>query len=162
MLKRFLARLLIRNAIAFEEAMHAFYNRGMAEVEDLRARTLLERAAQQERSHLERLQSLLEHAEQETICTRHTEELKKLRLEEPMERCRIGWESTPEEVLRAAIAQEMASYDFYYVLAQRAKVPALKEAFAAIAVEKRQHLESMRKALEEVLQETASEEPKST
>jgi len=152
-IREFLARLLIRNAITFEKSTEAFYRKGVEIVREPRARALLERAAEEERAHLARLKQLLEHVGEESICTRHTEELKKLELEHVAHDGKIRADSTPQDVLRAAIEQEKASYDFYYLLAQRAKLHTLKETFAAIAIEEHQHLDAMHRELEQLMAE---------
>ncbi len=146
MLKDFLVRLLIRQAIAHEEEALGFYRRATSRMGSPEGAGLMEGLAREELSHKESLEALLQGGVDEVI-SEGEEELKGA-VEEKFGPSRGELSSEDRKILEEALAREEAQYHFYLALFQKAALPLAKRVFAFLAKRERSHRERMLEALE--------------
>ncbi|MFQ6110679.1 MAG: ferritin family protein [Nitrospinota bacterium] len=136
----------MRQAVAHEEEALRFYERARPRMGSPEGARLMERLAQEELAHKERLEALLQEGVDEIIY--EGEEELKVAVEERSALTRGGLLTEDLKILEEALTREEAQYHFYLALSQKAALPLAKRVFACLAKRERAHMERMLEVLE--------------
>jgi Ca2+/H+ antiporter, TMEM165/GDT1 family len=141
-----LAKAALHSAMEFERSSAAEYDRLAAEVDNLSLRSLFSHLAGQERSHLDRIQTITEKQLPEHI-TQPDMSIPKV------DRLMIK-DKTTTKILDSALKQEKDTALFYTALSKASIIPEIRKTFAMLAAEEESHIahleEFMRKGSTEI------------
>ncbi len=144
MFREMLVEAVIRSAITLEEQAHEFYEEGRSGESEPEVRELFGRLAGEESRHRERLEDLLK-ADLGEVLSVDTRKLHEIMDVPGGKRGREGERGgLSMTVLRRALEREVASYNFYAMLAKRALLPVLKQTFHLLATEEEIHVRRIR------------------
>jgi rubrerythrin len=151
MLRRFLLRLVLEEAMRREEKAYRFYESASKAVRQPESAELLRKLCAEELRHRLKLEELqgkgeLEPAGQEEV---EVEEAQAGLLAEPGPE----WPPAPEvleprDIWAIALRKERRARDYYRVLSARAPVAAFREVFAYLSSEEQRHVDWVRAELE--------------
>jgi rubrerythrin len=148
MMKKFLVRIILEEAIAFEEKAYRFYQNALSRTVMGESAQMLRKLLVSELKHrmkldnLQRGGDLAEHPENEMM---EQEDFKVIAGPWP----KLNPWSTREEVLEAALRKETESYEFYTRVAARAPLKTVRDTFHLLAQEEIQHMKWIRKEMGE-------------
>jgi len=151
MMKKFLVRIILEEAIAFEEKAYRFYQNALSRAvmresaQTLRKLLVSELAHRMKLDEIQRVGDLAEHRENEMI---EQEELEEIAGPWP----ELNPWSTREEVLEAALRKETEAYEFYARVAARTPLQVVRDTFRLLAEEEMQHMKWIRKEMGEAQQ----------
>jgi rubrerythrin len=145
MMRKLLAKVLIRSAIAFEEASYRFYREAGERASSPEHKHLFSFLAGEEVKHKERLQSLTANDLEEVLDFSQREEAERLDLPDLEIPHQLEEADNPQKILLLAMDRESAAYSFYHLLAERSKIPAAKKVFAFLASEEEEHKSKLEK-----------------
>jgi rubrerythrin len=151
MLRRFLLRLVLEEAMRREEKAYRFYESASKAVRQPQSAELLRKLCAEELRHRLKLEELqgkgeLQPAGQEEV---EVEEAQAGLLAEPGPE----WPPAPEvldprDIWAIALRKERRARDYYRVLSARAPVAAFREVFAYLSSEEQRHVDWVRAELE--------------
>jgi rubrerythrin len=136
-----IAKFAFEMAAGFEKAAAAGYRKSANEVSHPELRKILNILAEEEERHLSHLSELVSEHGNHALGSEIPLELPRL-TEFPAD---IMEEEA--EIIKNAIHHEENTAAFYSELARRASIPSLREAFAALAAEERDHASRLKEAI---------------
>jgi rubrerythrin len=139
MMRKLLVKVLIRSAIAFEEASYRFYREAGERASSPEHKHLFSLLAGEEVKHKEKLQSLTTQDLEEVLDFSQREEAERLDLPDVKMPHKLGEADTPQKILLLAMDRESAACSFYHLLAERSKIPVAKKVFNFLASEEEEH-----------------------
>lgn len=145
MMKKLLVKVLINNAIAFEEASYRFYREAEQRASSPEHKHLFLLLAGEEVKHKEKLKSLTTRDLEEVLDFSQKEEADRLDLPDVEIPHQLEEADTPQKILLLAMDRESAAYGFYHLLAERSKIPVAKKVFNFLASEEGEHKSKLEK-----------------
>ena len=148
MLRRFLLRLILEEAIRREEEAYRFYEAALEPVRAPEARALLQKLCAEELRHRLKLQELQGRGELDSEVEAHDlQESELLTDSGPAPAPELAG-LRPEDVWRLALEKERLAVRHYGLLARRTPLPEPRRVFAWLAAEEQRHVDWVRTALE--------------
>jgi rubrerythrin len=148
MLRRFLLRLILEEAIRREEEAYRFYEAALEPVRAPEARGLLQKLCAEELRHRLKLQELQDRGALDSAVEAHDLQESELLTDSgpaPVpELAALG----PEDVWRLALDKERLAVRHYGLLARRTPLPEPRRVFAYLAAEEQRHVDWVLEALE--------------
>jgi rubrerythrin len=139
MLKRLVLRVILEEAIAFEEAAYRFYQSALESAVMEESGSTLRKLLVSELKHRMKLDDFQRRGElgnQPVVSETGLEELEKIAAPWPQLH---PW-STRQEILEAALHKEQSAYEFYRRMSEKAVLGAVRDAFRVLAEEELQHI----------------------
>lgn len=144
----FTPRQILNRAIGKEEQARMMYEIYSEKVEDPKSRQLLKELAQEELRHKETLQKI----DPEKPGTFKARKVSSAEFSDFSNRPQITKESTMQEVLRYAIAEEADALNFYSSIAEFATDKKLVNLLNKLAAEERGHRQKLERMYDEMFQ----------
>lgn len=142
--RQFLLKLALEEAIRREEQAYSFYQAALASAQEPASRELLRRLGAEELRHWLKLEELKSRKDAELALEASTSaELALLKPEKPL-LFRPGQDLQAAEIWRTAMVLEQRAYGYYSLLAERAALHILREAFRFLSAEEARHVEWIR------------------
>jgi rubrerythrin len=150
-IKKVILRIILEEAIAFEEKAYQFYRSALSRAVMGDSGRVLKKLLVAELKHRMKLDELQRTGDLGTI--QHSDDLKQ---DEPAE-ISVPWPqinpwSTRNEILEAALHKEMQAYRYYKNLSERASLKAARDTFYLLADEENRHIEWIQKEMETQVQ----------
>jgi rubrerythrin len=138
MIRAFLLRIILENAIVFEEKAYDFYETAERTVERDEVRQLLNELKAEELKHRLRLEEAQRQANIHVCCAADAE------FEETMNEMRADWpevmaDSDRADILRVAYGKEIRARDYYLTMKDKFPNSFVKSVFDALAKEEERH-----------------------
>jgi rubrerythrin len=146
MVRRFLLRLILEEAIRREEEAYRFYEAAQEPVREAEARALLRRLCAEELRHRLKLQELQLKPENLEVEAATPEESELLTDSGPAPAPMLA-DLKPEDVWRLALAKERLAVAHYGLLARRVSLRLPRKVFSFLAAEEQRHVEWVLRAL---------------
>ena len=146
MVRRFLLRLILEEAIRREEEAYRFYEAAMEPVRDPEARALLRRLCAEELRHRLKLQELQLRPENLEVEAESPAESELLTDSGPAPEPALA-DLQPAEVWGLALRKERLAVAHYGLLARRIPLRAPRRVFSFLAAEERRHVDWVLAAL---------------
>jgi rubrerythrin len=146
MVRRFLLRLILEEAIRREEEAYRFYEAAQEPVREAEARALLRRLCAEELRHRLKLQELQLKPEKLEVEAATPEESELLADSGPAPAPMLA-DLKPEDVWRLALAKERLAVAHYGLLARRVSLRLPRKVFSFLAAEEQRHVEWVLRAL---------------
>jgi rubrerythrin len=140
MMRRFLLRLILEEAIRREEEAYRFYEAAQEPVRNPEARVLLRRLCAEELRHRLKLQELQLRPENLEVQAESPEESELLTDSGPAPAPALA-DLQPAEVWRLALRKERLAVAHYGLLARRVSLNAPRKVFSFLAAEERRHVD---------------------
>jgi rubrerythrin len=147
MLRRFLLRLILEEAIRREEEAYRFYEAALEPVRAPEARALLRKLCAEELRHRLKLQELQLKPESLEVEAHDVQESELLADSGPAPAPELAG-LRPEDVWRLALDKERLAVRHYGLLARRTPLPVPRRVFAYLAAEEQRHVDWVLGALE--------------
>jgi len=147
MLRRFLLRLILEEAIRREEEAYRFYEAALEPVRAPEARTLLRKLCAEELRHRLKLQELQLQPESLEVEAHDLQESELLADSGPAPVPELAG-LRPEDVWRLALDKERLAVRHYGLLARRTPLPEPRRVFAYLAAQEQRHVDWVLGALE--------------
>ena len=147
MLRRFLLRLILEEAIRREEEAYRFYEAALEPVRAPEARALLRKLCAEELRHRLKLQELQLQPESLEVEAHDVQESELLADSGPAPAPELAG-LRPEDVWRLALDKERLAVRHYGLLARRTPLPEPRRVFAYLAAEEQRHVDWVLGALE--------------
>jgi rubrerythrin len=147
MLRRFLLRLILEEAIRREEEAYRFYEAALEPVRAPEARALLRKLCAEELRHRLKLQELQLQPESLEVEAHDVQESELLADSGPASAPELAG-LRPEDVWRLALDKERLAVRHYGLLARRTPLPEPRRVFAWLAAEEQRHVDWVLGALE--------------
>jgi rubrerythrin len=147
MLRRFLLRLILEEAIRREEEAYRFYEAALEPVRAPEARALLRKLCAEELRHRLKLQELQLQPESLEVEAHDVQESELLADSGPASARELAG-LRPEDVWRLALDKERLAVRHYGLLARRTPLPEPRRVFAWLAAEEQRHVDWVLGALE--------------
>ena len=147
MLRRFLLRLILEEAIRREEEAYRFYEAALEPVRAPEARALLRQLCAEELRHRLKLQELQLQPESLEVEAHDVQESELLADSGPAPAPELAG-LRPEDVWRLALDKERLAVRHYGLLARRSPLPEPRRVFAWLAAEEQRHVDWVLGALE--------------
>lgn len=142
--RQFLLKLALEEAIRREEQAYWFYQAAMASAQEPASRELLRSLGAEELRHWLKLQELKSRKDAELVLeTSSPREASLLEPEKPL-LFRPGQNLRAAEIWRTAMVLEQRAYGYYRLLARKAALHVLREAFRFLSAEEARHVEWIR------------------
>ena len=138
--RTFLFKLVLENAIEMEEKAYNFYENAISKVEDPEPKQILRDLASQELKHrlkLEEVQREVSLGRFQVTENESAETIDTIAADWP----EIGSEATSQEILEIALSKEQYAYSFYTILRDKSTIKTVKEIFDALALEEKKHVD---------------------
>ncbi len=148
MVRRFLLRLVLEEAIRREEEAYRFYEAAMESVRSPEARELLQRLCAEELRHRLKLQELQFRPESLEVQAESPEESELLTDSGPAPEPALA-DLQPADIWRLALRKERLAVAHYGLLARRVSLSAPRRVFAFLAAEEQRHVDWVLGALGE-------------
>jgi rubrerythrin len=146
MVRRFLLRLILEEAIRREEEAYRFYEAAREPVRDPEARELLQRLCAEELRHRVRLQELQLEPGSLEVRAESPEEAELLADSGPAPAPALA-DLQPADVWRLALGKERLAVAHYGLLARRVSLRAARGLFSFLAAEEQRHVDWVLAAL---------------
>jgi rubrerythrin len=140
MMRRFLLRLILEEAIRREEEAYRFYEAAQEPVRSPASRELLRRLCAEELRHRLKLQELQLQPENLEVQARSPEESRLLTDSGPAPEPALA-DLQPTDVWRLALAKERLAVAHYGLLARRVSLRVPRRLFAFLAAEEQRHVD---------------------
>ena len=147
MLRRFLLRLILEEAMRREEEAYRFYEAALEPVRAPEARALLRKLCAEELRHRLKLQELQLQPESLEVEAHDVQESELLADSGPAPAPELAV-LRPEDVWRLALDKERLAVRHYGLLARRTPLPEPRRVFAYLAAEEQRHVDWVLGALE--------------
>jgi len=147
MLRRFLLRLILEEAIRREEEAYRFYEAALESVRAPEGRALLRKLCAEELRHRLKLQELQLQPESLEVEAHDVQESELLADSGPAPAPELAG-LRPEDVWRLALDKERLAVRHYGLLARRTPLPEPRRVFAWLAAEEQRHVDWVLAALE--------------
>lgn len=147
MLRRFLLRLILEEAMRREEEAYRFYEAALEPVRAPEARALLRKLCAEELRHRLKLQELQLQPESLEVEAHDVQESELLADSGPAPAPELA-SLRPEDVWRLALDKERLAVRHYGLLARRTPLPEPRRVFAWLAAEEQRHVDWVLGALE--------------
>lgn len=142
---------ILQQAIRFEENAYEFYTAAIEMVERPHIREVLVELANQEVTHKERLQALLDGDTERIISVRKRGQIEDLKLAEYLVPGQLDASASLQDVLIVAMQREKSSHEFYTTMASIADDDAAKSLFDFLAQEELVHKNKIETLYDEVV-----------
>jgi rubrerythrin len=143
----FTPRQLINRAIGKETQARTMYEIYAEKVQDNQGKRLLKELAQEELGHKQTLEKI-DPERPGSFMTQKISTAEFVEFSQP----ELTKESTMQEVLRYAIAEEMQAFSFYTSLAEQAADSTLRNLLNKLALEEEKHKEKLERMYDDIYQ----------
>ncbi|MCX7919667.1 MAG: ferritin family protein [bacterium] len=138
--QQFIVRTLIKHALFFEEQSATFYQQAANRLKTEPKKKLLLSLAEEELQHQVKLNQILAGNFHEIFEVTLPQEKLDLAIDSKKLHQPIDDTWSEPQILELAVMREKASYDFYYLLAQKTKIKTAKQVFRYLAQQEQSHI----------------------
>jgi rubrerythrin len=143
-----LVKIVLEQAIIFEERAYQFYEKAFEQTVMNESKKILKRLMKEELKHRIKLEDVQKKGDLGAFTVSggsEMDDIEAIQDEWPV----IDCDATREKILGVALAKEKKSFNFYSILAKKARIRIAGDLFRALSNEELQHVKMIEKELSE-------------